>query len=201
MVISSQKDINNEVDIVIGLFQAGLKTFHLRKPGYPKRKIKNFIQDIPVQFHNRIVLHSYHELALKYDVQGIHFKSKDRKNKLSTQLKKWRFRRKKSNITMSASFHKLVSLDSHYAKYDYVFLSPIFDSITKKDYQSGFAKYNLKSALERTHFDVFALGGVDRTKIDEIQEIGFKGAVLNGYIWTSPTPIDAFKKFKEEYLK
>ena len=199
VIISTQKKLDNEIEVLTQLFEAGLSTLHVRKPRFNKKKMKEFIQQIPSKFHNRLVLHSHHELALQFDLQGIHFKSKHRKNKFRTQLKKWRYRRKKAHLTFTTSFHKLVSLDLYNGKYDYVFLSPIFDSITKKDYQSGFAKYNLKNAIERTKFNVYALGGIDIEKIDKVNDLGFPGVALNGYIWTSSNPVQAFIDFKEAY--
>lgn len=196
IVISSQKTVANEHEILRQLFENGLLTFHLRKPGYKKKQLKQYIDRIPVKYHNRVVIHSHHDLIVKYNLQGIHFNSKKRKKSIAASWKKYRFRRKKPYMTFSTSFHKLVNIDSFSGKYNYVFLSPIFDSISKKDYQSGFSKYSLDNAIKYSKYDVYALGGIDETKIHEILELGFSGAALYGHIWTNENPVQAFIDFK-----
>lgn len=196
VIISSQKTVANEHETLRLLFENGLLSFHLRKPGYKKNQLKEYLDRVPSKYHNRIVLHSHHDLILKYNLQGIHFNSKNRKKSIKTSWKKYRLRRKKPSMTFSTSFHKLVNIDVYAGKYDYVFLSPIFDSISKKDYQSGFSKYSLDNAIKHSKYDVYALGGIDETKIHEILELGFSGAALYGHIWTNENPVQAFIDFK-----
>lgn len=198
IVISSQKTVPNEHDIVDQLFENGLQTFHLRKPGYKKNQFKEYIERIPQKYHNRVVIHSHHDLIFKYNLQGIHFNSKNRRKTLKTGWKKYRLRRKKPYMTFSTSFHKLANIDVYSGKYDYVFLSPIFDSISKKDYQSGFSPFSLENTLKHTKYEVYALGGIDDKKIETIAEMGFTGAALYGHLWTSDDPVKTFIDFKKK---
>lgn len=198
IVISSQKTVPNEHEVIRLLFENGLHTFHLRKPGYKKNQLRDYIKQIPSKYHNRIVIHNHHELALKFNLQGIHFNSQARQKKLKTSWKKYRFRRKKPYLTFSTSFHKLVNIDIHTSRYNYVFLSPIFDSISKKDYQSGFSQYSLENAIKHSKYEVYALGGIDKSKIKDIVELGFAGAALYGHIWTNDNPVNTFLEFKKE---
>ena len=84
VIISSQKTVANEHETLRLLFENGLLTFHLRKPGYKKNQLKEYLNRVPSKYHNRIVLHSHHDLILKYNLQGIHFNSKNRKKSIKT---------------------------------------------------------------------------------------------------------------------
>ena len=102
--------------------------------------------------------------------------------------------RRKHNLTVSTSFHKISNVDLYDPLYNYVFLSPVFDSISKKDYQSGFDAFSLQKALERSKYRVYALGGLCAENIALAKEYGFKGGALLGGIWTEEDPVEAYKK-------
>ena len=65
--------------------------------------------------------------------------------------------------------------------YDYVTLSPIFDSISKQGYKSAFKLMELKNKIKGKK--VVALGGVTPDKFSYLKSIGFKGAALLGYFF------------------
>ena len=67
----------------------------------------------------------------------------------------------------------------------YAFLSPIFDSISKKGYQSGFSKEELIMHRDNgsIHQGVVALGGVSEDNLDEVAEMGFGGVAMLGDFW------------------
>jgi len=200
LVVISSVDVSSskEIEIMKDLFEAGLQTFHLRRPGYDYQKMKEYIQRIPEEFHDRLVIHSHHKLAKKFNLKGIHLPSKIRKS----AFKFWKIRRfilaKKPNLKVSTSLHHLSHLDDFNPTFNYVFLSPIFDSISKKDYQSGFNEFTLKKGLEKSSYAVFALGGVEVDNIDKVREYGFVGAALVGSIWTATDPVKAFLQIKEK---
>lgn len=198
IVISPTKTTDNEISVVCQLFKSGLQTLHLRKPGYSAKKLKEYLQSIPKEYHNRIVIHSHHKLALKFNLQGIHYTSKDRKFNWKRRWLKYKIMRKNPYHTVSTSFHKIMSLDQDQGSWDYVFLSPIFDSISNKDYQSGFNEFNLKKALDRTLLNVIALGGIDTERIPQILEYNFFGCALLGTIWESENPVQSFIEFKNQ---
>lgn len=189
VLISPQISVDSEIEKMITLFELGLEVFHLRKPHYSKDKMIKYIEKIPVQYHNKIMIHSYPELALKFDLRGIHLTSATRKMRFKMWKIKMFIKRKKPNLMVSTSYHKLSDLDTLNSLYNYVFLSPVFDSISKKDYQSGFNEFSLKKALDRTRYNVFALGGVNVSNISTAREFGFKGCALLGGIWTEKDPV------------
>ncbi len=196
IVLSAQKPIENEVDIVISLFEEGLTRFHLRKPHYTIKKLRAYLDKIPSEYHNRIVIHSHFKLTKKYNLRGIHFNSKDRKANFKNWFRIKAMKRKNPWLIVSTSFHSISDLDKYNDMYDYVFLSPVFDSITKKDYQSGFREYSLTSATQRSNYKVVALGGVDTHNIKNAFNMGFWGCAFLGTIWTNSNPVEKFKEIK-----
>ena len=70
---------------------------------------------------------------------------------------------------------------------DYVFLSPVFDSISKSGYSSAFTDAQLRSAPE-IDGHVYALGGVRPEHFPLLAEYGFGGAALLGHVWRDCSP-------------
>lgn len=195
IVISPSELLPDEQTVLTDLFSNGLNLFHLRKPAFSKKKMEQYIQQIPEKFYSKIVIHSHYELTLKYNLKGIHLTENTRKNKLNTLLK---------NKSISASFHNLQDLQSHRRMYDYVFLSPIFNSLSKKNYKSNFdlndVEYILNSFRKRKKYipQVIALGGIEIDNINLVKQAGFSGAAVLGAIWESKNPFQAFLDLKSE---
>jgi thiamine-phosphate pyrophosphorylase len=194
VVISQPKIVENEHQIVQSLFEGGLDTYHIRKPRLRTAQLQEYIEKIPAQFHNRLIIHSHHKLATKYNLQGVHYT----RLHLEPTFKNWWREKKlgfiKRKLIRTCSHNKLASLyDQSDIVFDYVFLSPIFDSITGK-YQSGFYEDSIKAAVQKTGLKIVARGGIDITRIEKVNELGFYGMALYSCLWNAADPV-------EEYLK
>lgn len=81
---------------------------------------------------------------------------------------------------------------------DYVFLSPIYSSISKPGHGGEGAAATfpdadaLASALAGSRYPVLALGGVTPDRFSELAELGFAGAALLGSIWAADDPLAAW---------
>src|SRR5580693_580545 len=84
IVISSSKTLANETQILTSFFEQGLQTLHLNKPKYSTPKLAKLIRSIPEKYHNRIIIHSHHNLLLKFDLKGVHLTKKHKKKKIRT---------------------------------------------------------------------------------------------------------------------
>jgi thiamine-phosphate pyrophosphorylase len=196
IVLSPQKSVENEIDVVISLFEEGMNIFHLKKPHYSSKKLKSYLDKIPHEYHNRIVIHTHLRFALKYNLKGIHLSSKHKKNTIRNWFLLKRIKRKNPWITVSTSFQSIIDVEKYKDLYDYVFLSPIFDSISMNDYQSGFKEFSLSSATKRSNYKIVALGGVEVGKIEKAISLGFWGCGFLGAIWGKENPIEFFKAIK-----
>ncbi len=92
--------------------------------------------------------------------------------------------------TRSYSCHSLEEV-VHYKKCcDYVFLSPVFNSISKRGYRSAFTDEEFVLAAQCGVIDskVFALGGVSDSSLCYLAQRGFGGAVVLGDVWENIDP-------------
>jgi len=192
IVVSGPDLIATEAAAVVKFFKAGLTHFHLRKPRFNKEQLKEYIDLIPKKFHNRIVLHTHHKLALKYKLKGIHLTKSHRKKKM-IEVRVFMMRLKQPGLTVSRSFHRLSDLKFNKKKYSYVIFSPTFKSASSKK-KAPYPPKTIEKALRFANCDVFAMGGIDDTTIPLLNDIGFSGAVLHNSIWS--TSEDALSLYK-----
>lgn len=191
IVITAENIFEKEAEIINLLFENGLEVLHLRKPDSSSDNLKNLISEIDVQYHNRIVLHDHFELVDKFDLKGVHL---NRRNPVAPA---------KTGLSISRSCHSLEEVKEYRDKSSYMFLSPVFNSISKEDYASNFSEEALLKAKEDGIINdkIFALGGVFPQNIEIIRKYGFGGAVILGYLWGNVEDtgdyISLLKRFKE----
>lgn len=196
IVISSSETTDNEPEIVKQLFENGLDTFHLRKPKLSTKEMQQYISRIPKGFHSRIVIHSHHKLAGRFNLMGIHLTKTHKKRRLTTWLRLKLLKMKNPALIVTTSFRSISHLFEEEGEYDYIFLSPVFDSLTHK-FQSGFSQHSLRSALSKTKHKVIARGGVSIASIEAVSELGFEGMALYSTIWKSKDPVKQYIEVRE----
>jgi thiamine-phosphate pyrophosphorylase len=197
VLLTAPTALPDEARLLAALLGAGSETLHLRKPGWPAAPVEDLIQAIPAQFHARLVLHGHPGLVRRYRLGGLHLTGQQRAATVRrpTLL---------PGQTLSTSFHSLAEIDRHRRRYDYVFLSPIFDSISKEGYGSTFKLPELRAFFQRQagragyHAPVLALGGIAATNLALVQVAGFAGAAVLGTIWQSPDPVAALRQLQEQ---
>lgn len=200
IVISSPQQELNESSLINALFEHGLEIFHLRKPTYSPYETEALVQAIDVKYRKRVVLHQHYELAEKYHLRGIHFTGHYIKNN-PDKLSNWYQTVQAHKMTMSSSKHQLIELTALEVPYDYVFLSPVFDSISKVGYKSSFGDLKSVDKYKNTT-QIVALGGISLDKIDQVKRMGFDGAAVLGTIWQQPTKaVAAFMELKAAWEK
>jgi len=192
ILISSPINIKDEVNIIIRLFELGLENFHLRKPGLDYIAFDNILQKIPEEYHKNIVIHSHYQLVGKYNLKGIHLPERTRKDFANN------FNLFQNNIINSTSYHNLNDLLEYNNLYNYVFLSPVFDSISKTNYFSTFNLEDISLTLTKTQYKVVALGGIGLSNVKITKSIGFYGIALLGSVWMANEPIKKFYEIKNE---
>ena len=158
--------IENEGSRIARLLDTGFNYVHLRKPGWTLDQMATLIDEVPPCYRNRLRIHDHHSLAREYGLAGVHVNSRNRAVPV--------------DYPYTVSCHSIAKL-GEYSRADYVFLSPVFDSISKKGYKAAFNLHELQPLIEGHR--VVALGGVTPDKIFLLQEIGFYGAAMLGAAW------------------
>ncbi|MDE6532155.1 MAG: thiamine phosphate synthase [Muribaculaceae bacterium] len=165
----------DEAERIMELLDSGEADFvHIRKPQWGASEISELLEGIPVSYHERIKLHDHFELIESSHIGGVHLNSRNPIPPTSAK-------------SVSCSFHSIEQLASA-THYDYVTLSPIFDSISKHGYKSAFSLEELKDKVKGKN--VVALGGVTPEKLPEIAAAGFFGAAMLGHFWPSGNGIN-----------
>lgn len=188
LLISNFSDIPDEHHVLNLLFCEGLQYFHLRKHDYTTRQMARYIERIADPFRQYVVLHSHFELIEEYGLRGAHFTKKYsyddfcRSRGLSPHADQPR-----PFPHLSFSLHSIPEIKRMPPLYDYLFLSPVFDSISNQGYNSKFRVDELRRFLN--HKDarpaVIALGGITDEVVGDVFDVGFDGMALLGYIWTT----------------
>ena len=178
VVITRPDFFEGETDIVNDLFRSGMERLHLRKPKASEDELSVWLQHIDHQYYGRIVLHDCFSLVEKFSLGGVHLNS-----------------RNIQGITVSRSCHSIDEVAEHKGRCNYLFLSPIYDSISKEGYGAAYSRIDLERAAAEGIIDdkVLALGGVNLEHIPEIRSMGFGGAVVLGALWQAKSPTEYLK--------
>ena len=172
IVITSPEIIPGEVSLINTLMEGGVWRLHIRKPQASLEEVRQLIEGIDRRWYPQLSLHDHHALAMEYGC-GIHLNVR---HPLAPEC--WQG-------TVSASCHSIEEVEERKKTCDYVFLSPIFNSISKQGYAAAFTKEELADASRRGVIDesVIALGGVTPKHLGELARIGFGGGAFLGHVW------------------
>ena len=134
---------------------------------------------IPSDLLQRVTLHDHFALSEKFPVGGLHTNSRN-----STVPSGFKGR-------VSTSCHSIEELAQKKKRYDYLFLSPIFDSISKKGYHAAFTHHQISNAAKEGIIDrnTIALGGVTFENLPAVERLGFGGGAMSGEFWPDPAQI------------
>lgn len=191
IVISSPEFLQDEARVINELFAAGMKRFHLRKPNASVAKLIELISAIDPGYRSEVVLHQQHELADGFSMHRRHYPEALRL--IQAELLEAQKRR---GMGLSTSIHKLEHACT-LSVFDYVFFSPVFNSISKLGYHGTLSPEFRLSKSEGTPA-IIALGGVDYGNIPLAMEMNFDGVAVLGAIWNKPgSPVEHFLRIQD----
>ncbi|MBC7695735.1 MAG: thiamine phosphate synthase [Burkholderiales bacterium] len=188
IVISSPTPVSKEASLINHLFDEGLPVFHLRKPDSSSQELVLLLQEIDQVHHSKIALHSHHYLAKSFGINRLHYTEASRK-----QLTDVDFAENENILTTSV--HSIADFKNLSDHFSYAFLSPVFNSISKPDYESK--PFDLSGLDKNIVTKLIALGGIDETNCRKPYEMGFDGIALLGAIWNNTNGITNFKKISQ----
>lgn len=165
IVVSQDRPLQNEAEAITRILDSGVADrVHIRKPTYSESDTRALLDSIPRRLWPVLSLHDHHVLAAEYGT-GIHLNSRNPQAPAGFAG------------TVSRSCH---SLEESRGAADYVFISPVFDSISKAGYTAAFSLDELRGKVDSR---CIALGGVEPCRLSQVADAGFGGAALLGYIW------------------
>ena len=194
IVVTAPTFFVEEDKIITALFEEGLDILHLRKPETPAMYSERLLTLIPQKYHKRIITHEHFYLQEEFSLMGIHLNTRNPKEPHDY------------SGHISCTCHSLDEVRNKKHFYDYLFLSPIYNCITKTGVTSGFTAEELRQAEKSKIIDskVMALGGITSDNILEIKDYGFGGAVIMGDLWnkfnacTDRDYLEVIRHFKKQ---
>jgi len=190
IVISNPTPLKNDAAIINQLFDEGLSVFHLRKPECSSQDLVLLLQEINPLHHSKIALHSHHSLAKSFGINRLHYTEASREQITEPDLIE-----AQSKNVLSTSVHSVDDYQNLSLHFNYAFLSPVFDSISKPGYQKQ--TFDLSKINKKPGTKLIALGGIDVNNCNKALDMGFDGIAVLGSIWNAENKIDAFKQINK----
>lgn len=187
IVMSAPHLFKEEGDVINALFEAGMDIFHLRKPGVSIPALRTLIEQIDPACRQMLVLHQHHALCDEFELPRRHYPEQLRQHHAASGFADQQQR----GLILSTSIHDLDSI-SPCSAFEYVFFSPVFDSISKAGYHS---KLPTSFRLERKSGwpAVIALGGIEASHVEQVSAMNFDGLAVLGAIWNiGQSPVENF---------
>ncbi len=172
-VLTSSDFFVEEDKILTTLFEEGLDTLHLRKPGSEPVFCERLLSLIPQQYLCRIVVRDHFYLKDEFSLMGIHLSRRhpDAPGNYSGQV--------------TRTCYSLHELELHRDDSPCVFLSNVFDGVSDPEVKSAYTP-GVLSAARRSGLigcNVVAEGGVTLDNIERLRGLGFGGAAVCGDLW------------------
>ena len=173
IAITTPKVDDNDASLIKRLLAGGIDIIHLRKPDSEIGECRQLLRALTDVERSKIIVHDYPELYYEFSLKGIHINRNipvlpDGYRGFSTR-----------------SCHSFEDVVKYKDDCDYLFLSPIFDSISKSGYRAAFTAEQLHRASIEGIIDrkVVALGGVTFDSIPYLEQLNFGGAAMIGGIY------------------
>ncbi|WP_143961132.1 thiamine phosphate synthase [Litoribacter populi] len=183
ILFSSPTPLSKEADLIRSYLDCGIEYFHLKKPLLPENALLRLIELIGDEHREKIALHSHHHIARPLGIKRLHFPEILRDNTPAEDFENLL----DQGFHLTTSVHSFGTLENLPNHFHYVFMGPIFPSISKKGYGAPFeaSKWN---QVKEVNTPLIAIGGLNKEKLPIIKDLGFSGAALLGSVWKSTYP-------------
>ncbi|MDG5799878.1 thiamine phosphate synthase [Marinilabiliaceae bacterium ANBcel2] len=190
----------NESKAIESLLNEGVSYVHVRKPKSSSSSVAKLINTIDKSCYNKLSVHYYYDLCSEEGVGGFHESRGYNIDRVE----------QREGLRISRGAHSFNELKDKGRGCNYIFLSPVFNSISKSGYLSAFDYEETKEFLHsiRNEFTakIVALGGVSPQNIEKALETGFDGVALIGSLWSVKNgsidikeSVDNYKLLKKRY--
>lgn len=177
LVITPEGSYQQETQWVSRLFNKGLDTLHLRKPGWDIGQLLTYLHRLDACWYPQIMVHYQADIRDYLPVKGVHFQQHT-------------LPKVKPSYAISCPVHAWQEFTALETLVDYALVSPFFNSISKKGYAAKPALQEIPAQVRRQK--AVALGGIDSSNIAEVQKQGLGGAAVLGAVWQTADPLVAY---------
>ena len=193
VVISPEDNDPRETGVLGELFSAGLQRYHVRKPGWSRERLDDWLGGLPRDWRARLVLHQHHDLVARHGLGGRHWRD-DGSAPLAPAS---------DGKLTSRSCHDLPTLRAALGSFNAVFFGPFFPSLSKPgrgpredvSFPIVAALLAARPASER-RTSVLALGGITVETAPHALALGCDGVAVLGAIWQATDPLRAYSELQ-----
>lgn len=183
-LVSHFESIEKEHVLITSVLSKYDVIFHLRKKDFSDLQMLNYLKAIPEELHAKIIMHSHFHFANSFDFHGFHFHKQYDLSNLENDLDAATVNLIKQK-TLGFSVHNLNDILALEEIFNYVLVSPVFDSISNRGYNAKIKIKTFQKFLEQqeNRVPVIAMGGIKTENIPLAFTAGFDGIALLGHIW------------------
>jgi len=168
-VLTLPGSFDGEARILEELLESGVERLHLRKPEMGLAELEKLVVRLAPRWASKLVLHYQPEMARRYGIPQLHGPVKMGEG---------------TGLRLSTSVHGWEEFAALPEGLEYAFISPLFDSISKKGYEAGKGLLSIPGGGLPCR--PVGLGGVGAGNIGEMVRRGWTGAAVLGAIWEEP---------------
>ena len=180
ILISSPEIVHNEIITIKSFLRKEENLFHLRRYFSFEEEVVSFLSSFTEEERKQIVLNHHHFLASEFGINRLHFSENDRIEMGDEKLEKLH----SLGFILSTSVHTVEDFEKLTSVFEYAFLSPVFDSISKENYKAvSFDLANIRRDIK-----LIALGGVTFENYNNALNLGFDGVAFLGGVWNQENP-------------
>lgn len=170
------------IDVVTDALEGGIRAIQLREKDLPPRALLALASDLRVltaQYGARLLINHRVDVMLAVNADGVHL----RRDSLPLRV-----------VRRLVGRHKLIGVSTHSAievrdaateGADFVTLGPIFPTPSKMRYGPPLGLAALEAACRDMRIPVFAIGGVDHGRIDDVMSTGAHGVAMISAVMSS----------------
>lgn len=195
IIYTPEVEVQNEIEIITQLLDAGADFLYIRKPELDDFSLVDFVEKIPEQYWKQCICTSM-IITKEFNLGGYHF-TRDiiqKNTNYNDKVLEWLHG---NNKISSVSAHSINDIKNYSERFKHVIVSPLFPSISKENHSYDWDFNDLQLTINdaRLKSQLFAVGGVDTSKIETVKNLNFNGVGLLGAIWQdSGNEINNFNK-------
>ena len=181
LIITHPEQVSGETQLWQQLLHAGADLILLRKPQWTMEAYAQALEQTDPACYPKIMIAGYWELYQRFGLMGVHLSGQRQEQTDAQLIADYR----RQGCRTSTGMHNVAALPLAANSWDYLLLSPVFDSISKPGYKAQIP-HGFKLQKNGCKAKVLALGGVDSTNAAQAKQMGFDGLALLGAIWQTP---------------
>lgn len=181
IVYTPKHNTANEVEDIIYFLDHGADYLYLYKPDLDDFSLVDYVEQFPEKYFSKMISTSL-ILCKEFDMAGYHFTVESWENNSNYNNKILDWISSKNKIS-SKTAHTIEEVVEFGRIFNHLIVSPIFYSISKQNYSYPWDFEKLQNELKNLHSISYAVGGIDKSKINIIKDLGFDGYGLLGSIW------------------